>query len=168
MQALAAKAAHVINSATYYGQCGWMPDSASMWAREYSRLSAGRPGLAGAMSARAEAQTLRIALLYAILDGSNNVDIPHLRAALEVWRYCQDSVDYCFGGAMASTTVDRIHAYLLTMPEGASLTQISNHFGRHKKSDELQRALNTLKESGNARSEARKTGGRAADVWFAC
>ncbi len=168
LQALAAKAAHVINSATHYSQCGWMPDAASMWAREYSRLSGGRPGLAGAMSARAEAQTLRIALLYAILDGSNNVDVHHLRAALEVWRYCQDSVDYCFGSAMANTTTDRIHSYLFTMPEGASLTQISNHFGRHKKSDELQRALNTLKESGNARSESRKTGGRAADVWFAC
>src|ERR1019366_7203531 len=108
-----------------------------------SRLSAGRPGLAGAMSARAEAQTLRIALIYAILDGCNNVDIPHLRAALEVWRYCQDSVDYCFGGTMANTTTDRIHAYLFTMPEGASLTQISNHFGRNKKREELQRAPTT-------------------------
>lgn len=168
LQALAAKAAHVISSATYYGQCGWMSDAASMWAREYSRLSAGRPGLAGAMSARAEAQTLRIALIYAILDGCNNVDVPHLRAALEVWRYCQDSVEYCFGGTVGNTTIDRIHAYLFTMPEGASLTQISTHFGRHKKSDELQRALITLKESGIARSETRKTGGRAADVWFAC
>ena len=168
LQALAAKAAHVINSAAYYGQCGWVSDAASVWAREYSRLSAGRPGLAGAMSARAEAQTLRIALIYAILDGCNNVDVPHLRAALEVWRYCQDSVDYCFGGTMANTTTDRIHAYLFTMPEGASLTQISNHFGRNKKREELQRALTTLKESSIARSETRKTGGRAADIWFAC
>ncbi len=168
LQALATKAAHVINAASYYGQCGWMPDAASMWAKEYSRLSAGRPGLAGAMSARAEAQTLRLALLYAILDGCNNVDILHLRAALEVWRYCQDSVDYCFGGTMANTTIDRIHAYLCTMPEGASLTQISGYFGRNKKREELQHALTALKESGIARSEAKKTGGRAADMWFAC
>jgi hypothetical protein len=168
LQALAAKAAHVINSATYYGQCGWASDAASIWAREYSRLSAGRPGLAGAMSARAEAQTLRIALIYAILDGCNNVDIPHLRAALEVWRYCQESVDYCFGGTTNNSTANRIYGYLTTMPGGASLTQISNHFGRNKKSDELQRALTALKESGIARSETKKTGGRAADIWFAC
>jgi hypothetical protein len=168
LRALAAKAAHVINSATYYGQCGWMPHAASLWAKEYSRLSAGRPGLAGAMSARAEAQTLRIALIYAVLDSSNNVDVPHLRAALEAWRYCQDSVDYCFGGTVGNATTDRIHALLVTMPEGASLTQISNHFGRNKKSDELQRSLAALKESGSARSETRKTGGRAVDMWFAC
>jgi hypothetical protein len=54
------------------------------------------------------------------------------------------------------------------MPEGASVTQINHHFGKNKKSDELQRALATLKESGKARSESRKTGGRAADIWFAC
>ncbi|MDR3411570.1 MAG: bifunctional DNA primase/polymerase [Formivibrio sp.] len=168
LRSLAAKAAHVINIATYYGQCGWMPDAASMWAREYSRLSAGRPGLAGAMSARAEAQTLRIALLYAILDGCNNVDIPHLKAALEVWRYCQDSVDYCFGGTADNSSANRIYSYLVTMPKGASLTQVSSYFGRNKKSDELQRALTALKESGIARSETRKTGGRAADIWFAC
>lgn len=168
LQALAANAAHVINLSSYYGRCGWEPDAASMWAREYSRLSAGRPGLAGAMSARAEAQTLRIALIYAILDGHNTVDVPHLRAALEVWRYCQDSVDYCFAGTTDNSTANRIYAFLVTMPEGATLTQISSHFGRNKKSDELQRALTTLKESSIARSEPRKTGGRAADVWFAC
>jgi hypothetical protein len=168
LQALAAKAAHVINSSSYYGKCGWTPNAASLWAREYSRLSSGRPGLAGAMSARAEAQTLRIALIYAVLDGCNNVDVSHLRAALEVWRYCQDSVDYCFGGSVGNSTADRIYTLLLNMPEGASLTQINHHFGRNKKSDELQRALATLKESGKARSESRKTGGRAADIWFAC
>jgi len=89
-------------------------------------------------------------------------------AALEVWRCCQDSVDYCFGGTLTNTTADRILAFLLNMPEGATLTQISSHFGRNKKSDELQRAITTLKDSGKARSESRKTGGRAADIWFAC
>ena len=168
LQELAAKAAHCITQAGYYGKCGWVPDAASLWAREYSRLSGGRPGLSGAMSARAESQTLRIALIYAVLDGCNNVDVHHLRAALEVWRYCQDSVDFCFGGSMANTTADKILGMLAAMPEGASLTQISHYFGRNKKSDELQRALASLKETGKARSETRKTGGRAADLWFAC
>ncbi len=168
LQVLAATAAHVVSCAQHYGKCGWMPDAASIWAKAYSRLSAGRAGLSGAMSARAEAQTLRIALVYAILDGCKNLDAPHLLAALEVWRYCQDSVDYCFGGSMANTTADRILTMLAAMPEGASLTQISNYFGRNRKSDELQQALAMLKRSGQARSEIRKTGGRSAAVWFAC
>jgi hypothetical protein len=168
LQELAARASHVLDAATYYGRCGWVPDAASLWAREYGRLSSGRAGLSGAMSARAEAQTLRIALIYAVLDGCNNIDVHHLRASLEVWRYCQDSVDYCFGSASGDTTVDRILNMLGSMPEGASLTQISAHFGRNKSKDELQRALDALKSSAKARSESRKTGGRAAVVWFAC
>jgi hypothetical protein len=168
LQALAAKAARAIDCSTYYGECGWLPDAASLWAREYSRLSSSTPGLAGAMSARAETQTLRIALIYAVLDGCNNVDVHHLRAALEVWRYCQDSVGYCFAGTIANTTADRIASMLAGMTEGASLTQISNYFGRNKKTAELQRALATLKESGKARCETHKTAGRAAEVWFAC
>ena len=168
LQELAYRAAHCIAQSAHYGRCGWVANAASLWAREYGRLSSGKVGLAGAMSARAEAQTLRIALIYAVLDGCNNLDIPHLRAALEVWRYCQNSVDYCFGGSLSNTTADKIKSMLASMPEGASLTQISHHFGRNKKSDELQRALASLKESGIARSETRKTGGRAADLWFAC
>jgi hypothetical protein len=165
---LAAKASHVISLSMHYGKCGWVPDAASMWAKEYGRLSSGKTGLAGAMSARAEAQTLRIALIYAVMDGCNNVDVYHLRAALEVWRYCQDSVDYCFGSASGDTTADRILNMLASTPEGASLTQISAHFGRNKSKDELQRALDTLKTTGKARLELRKTGGRAAVIWFAC
>jgi hypothetical protein len=98
------------------------------------------------------------------------MEIPHLRAALEVWRYCQDSVDYCFGSASGDTTADSILNMLGSMPEGASLTQISARFNRNKTMDELQRALGTLRTCGKARSETRKpTGnGRAAEIWFAC
>jgi len=69
LQELATKAAHVIHLSSHYGKCGWVPDAASMWAKEYGRLSSGGAGLSGAMSARAEAQTIRIALIYAVLDG---------------------------------------------------------------------------------------------------
>jgi hypothetical protein len=167
LQALAAKASHVIQCASYYGKCGWLPDAAAMWGQEYKRLSAGVSGVAGSMSARAETQILRLALIYAIMDGRNNINVPHLCAALEVWRYCQDSVHYCFGSASGNSIADRIMAMLKAMPEGASLTQISAHFGRNRKKEELQRALDTLKATGKARSESRQTEGRPALVWFA-
>ena len=140
------------------------------YGREYVRLSSGRAGLARAMSARTEAQTVRLALIYAVLGGCNNIEVHHLRAALEVWRYCQDSVDYCFCSASGDSTADSILNMLGSMPEGASLTQISARFNRNKTTDELQRALATLKTSGKARSESgRPTGkGRAAEIWFAC
>lgn len=153
--------------ANYYGKCGWYSDAASMWAKEYARLSNAKPGMAGAVSSRAEAQALRLSLIYAILDGSNNIDVPHIKAAMEVWRYCQDSVDYCFGGKSNDPMADAILDLLTRTMEGASLTQISHHFGKNKKSDEIQRALAVLSGMGKARSEQRKTNSRAAEVWFA-
>jgi hypothetical protein len=41
-------------------------DAKAIWHREYKRLSEGKPGLAGALLARAEAQTMRLACVYAL------------------------------------------------------------------------------------------------------
>jgi hypothetical protein len=45
----------------------------------------------GAVTARGEAQVMRLACLYALADISSFVRLEHLRAGLEVWRYCFDS-----------------------------------------------------------------------------
>ena len=50
------------------------------WQDIYSALSAEQPGLLGAVTARAEAQTVRLALIYALLDGTNEIDEPHLKS----------------------------------------------------------------------------------------
>jgi hypothetical protein len=53
-----------------------------LWASLYPRLSAGLPGLFGAVTARAEAQVLRLSTLYAVLDGTAQVGVSHLLAGL--------------------------------------------------------------------------------------
>ena len=61
------------------------------WHRIYPDLSAGAHGLSGAVISRAEAQTMRLALLYALLDQSETIQVEHLRAALALWRCCEVS-----------------------------------------------------------------------------
>ena len=68
-----------------------------MWASVYPRLSEGLPGLLGAVTARAEAQCIRLALLYALLDGAPQIDDEHLRAALAVWDRSLASAMFIFG-----------------------------------------------------------------------
>jgi hypothetical protein len=80
----------------------------SVWFAVYSDLSAGRLGLAGAVTSRAEAQTMRLATLYAVLDRSPAIRAEHLTAALEVWRYCEDSVRFIFGDSLGDATADEI------------------------------------------------------------
>ena len=48
------------------------PQARERWIAAYDELSRGEPGLAGAATARAEAHTVRLALLYALLDCSDS------------------------------------------------------------------------------------------------
>ena len=52
------------------------------WEAVYADLSAPQSGLLGAITARAEAQTVRLALVYALLDCKDEIDAAHLGAAI--------------------------------------------------------------------------------------
>src|SRR5262249_23866853 len=71
-----------------------------LWAFEYERLTQGPSGLLGAITARAEAQVVRLALNYALLDCSLLITQEHLNTALAVWDYAQDSAAFLFGDAL--------------------------------------------------------------------
>ena len=68
-----------------------------LWAEVYPDLSSGKPGLIGAVISRSEAQVMRLACLYAVLDQSVVITTDHLLAALALWDYCEASVDISGG-----------------------------------------------------------------------
>jgi hypothetical protein len=127
-----------------------------MWCGVYPVLSEGKPGLLGAVTSRAEAQTMRLACIYALLDGSALVNAEHLSAALEVWRYCEDSARFIFGDAMGDAVADEIHRELRRRPHGMTRSDIRDHFGRNKSSAEIVRALESLRMNGLARGGKEK------------
>src|SRR5262249_10290624 len=73
------------------GRLKMTAEARKLWHGVYPKLSEGQPGLLGAITARAEAQVIRLALIYALLDKSADIDIAHLQAALAVWEYCEAS-----------------------------------------------------------------------------
>jgi hypothetical protein len=136
------------------------------WAAVYSELSAAQPGLLGAVTARAEAQTIRLALLYALLDGTDKIDLPHLKAALAVWEYCEASAAHIFGRALGDPIADEISRALQQSPDGMTRTAIRDLFGRNRSADRIGAALALLFSNGRARVETIMTGGRPAETWF--
>jgi hypothetical protein len=105
------------------------------WADIYDVIADGElPGIAAALTNRAEAQTLRLALLYAVLDGSPRIDVVHLEAAWALWRYCQASVLYIWPDATGDRDVDRlIDAVRRAEPVGLSVGEAyETVFGKHK------------------------------------
>jgi hypothetical protein len=138
-----------------------------LWAEVYPDLSDGKPGLVGAVTSRAEAQALRLSMLCALLDCSDEIRLPHLVAALALWDYCEKSARWIFGDALGDPVADTILSELRQVDEpGLTRSQISGLFGRHRTATEIELALRLLREKGLAHSESAETDGRAAEVWF--
>ena len=141
----------------------------TLWRQVYEKLSEGKPGLLGAATSRAEAQVMRLACVYAVLDCSKLIRVRHLKAALEVWRYCEDSARYTFGEALGDPTADEILRSLREREEGLSRDQLREQFSHNKSSEEIDRALTVLEEYGLANMRKERSGGRGRPVerWHA-
>jgi hypothetical protein len=141
-------------------------EARELWASVYPELSEGKPGLLGAVTSRAEAQVLRLSLIYALLDKSRVVRVPHLKAALAAWDYCFASAKYIFGQRLGDRLADELLSLLRSSPDGMSRTQISNHLGRHQTADRIGAALESLRRNGSVHSTTTSTGGRPMETWF--
>ena len=139
-----------------------------LWHAVYPDLSRGKPGLLGAMIARAEAQVIRLGCIYALLDISLEIRVEHLKAALAVWDYCEASCRYIFGDKLGDPAADGLLKALHgSGPEGMTRTEINKLFKGHRLSNEIGRALHLLESLGLARQETQETRGRSVEVWFA-
>jgi hypothetical protein len=143
------------------------PDAAKLWREVYSELSRDRDGLWGLVTNRAEAQVVRLSLIYALLDGSLCVRKVHLEAALAAWRYCEASAAWIFGQHDANPLAEAILAALKDRPDGMTRSELFDFFQRHKKSEEIDAALRWLAELGKARYRQEKTAGRPKVRWLA-
>jgi hypothetical protein len=165
---LGSRLALVITNASTVGRVGWAEAGAEAWKAVYGQLSAGKPGLLGAVTARADPQCIRLGLVYALLDGAANIDLPHIRAALAVWEYCEASAAHIFGASLGDPVADDIQRALHRAGgEGMSRNTIRDYFGRHQSSDRIGAALALLLSKGLARADVRATGGRPVEVWSA-
>ena len=143
-------------------------DAKRLWLEKYHDLSEGKPGLFGAVTGRAEAQVVRLSLIYALLDRAKSIGVEHLRAALAVWAYCEASARYVWRDDLLGDPVaDQILAALRAAANGMTRWDLYNHFSRHVKEAELDRAISVLAERGLIRSASEDTGGRPVTRYWA-
>ena len=118
--------------------------ASELWNDYYATLSQDRPGLHGTATGRAEAQVLRLSALYAALDCSPIIQLPHLQAALALWDYCSASAASLFGTCVGDSIADRIREALQASPDGLTRKQIRNLFHGHVSSALIDQALAKL------------------------
>jgi hypothetical protein len=139
-------------------------EATELWRSIYPALSEAKPGLLGAILGRAEAQVLRLSLIYALLDRSDVIRVPHLAAALAVWDYCDASARQIFGARVGFTLADVLFE-ALSQRESMTTTEIHAVVGRNRKAEEIRGALDQLVGVGKVHSVTRPTRGRTATAW---
>ena len=139
-----------------------------LWAKVYPDLSEGKLGLAGALTGRAEAQVMRLAMVYAVLDCSPVIRVEHLTAAIALWEYCDESVTWCFGDATGDSVADVILEALRDVGRaGLTRTEVSDLLGRNVSAARIAQALVALKARQLAVDSRQPTDGRPVERWFA-
>lgn len=162
--------ARAIDQARVVGQVTFGADARELWAPIYPALS--RPeatGVLAAILARGATHVLRIALLYAALDGSRTIEARHLSAALAFWRYCESSTRSVY--AKADTLSPRAGKLLAALknagPRGLSRSQVRAAIGSNNVPEaEITAALAELRSASLVdRLPPVATKGRPAEVW---
>ncbi len=156
-------------------------DAKALWHGVYDALTKAKPGAFGMTTSRGHAQTLRLSLLYALLDGSDTITAEHLRAALAVWAYCEASARCIFGGdgdqgrrdgGQTHATVPLpLHLRLLdtiVKTPGINRKGLHEATGNRIKADDMEPALAILEAQCLAHRSLCQSegGGRPAECWW--
>ena len=157
--------AGAIKHARTAGQLRLDPAARELWHHAYQQLAIAQPGIAGAICARAEAHTIRLALLYALSDGERHITPEHLQAALALYDYAARSATWALQGATGNPLAEQIHAALLNAPGGLTRSQISDALQHNRPAEQIQQALSALTLAGRATRTEIPTAGRPAELW---
>jgi hypothetical protein len=122
-----------------------------LWRDNYEHLvgEGKRTGLLAEVTARATGHVVRMAMIYSLLDLSNVITPIHLDAALECWRYAEDSAKYVFGNTASDPIAEQIFKALKSNENGLTQNQLRDLFSRNISSSRIKVALSLLLESGH-------------------
>jgi hypothetical protein len=127
-----------------------------MWTRAYEHLSIAHDGLYGSVTSRSEAQVIRLALLYALLDCSDHIRSEHLHAALAFWQYCEDSARFIFDELTAEQQM--MIEFLREHGSQTKTDLLKTLFQRHRPAAEIAADLAELVRRGIVSSCRNKKG----------
>lgn len=144
-------------------EIGFTAETRQQWEQLYPILTTDRTGIYGVVTSRAEAQVVRLSLVYALLDGKAQIEPEHLSAAVALWQYCDDSAKYIFGDSHSDPDSNKI---LKALAQGdMTTTELNALFGGHLSGDRLRSLLADLEGSGRITQTKENSKGRPKSVF---
>jgi len=142
----------------------WSAEAKEAWcSKYYADLTKDHQGLVGCVINRGEAQVVRLAMIYCLLDGSDTITLDHLEAALAFWSYCEQSARFIFHGRQRDQVAQRILDALVNGP--MTSTEIHRLFDSHVSRERIETSLSELSAAGRVVHEKIKTKGRPVTLW---
>lgn len=112
-------------------------------------------------------RSTRLALIYALLDCSDTIDVEHLRAALAVWEYSDRSAGWCYGRSVGDPLADELWQAISGRPNGMTRTDIRDHFSRNKRRHDIDNALTRLFQAEMVECRRGAAGnGPPVETWY--
>ena len=163
VERLGVEYARRLSIARDFDEVEFADDAREMYASLYPEMTKEEPGLFGVVTARAEAQIIRLALTYALLDTSQIIKVEHLSAAFAAWDYCAASARMLFGDAGGDPLEARILAAFETGPK--TMTELHRAFSGHARAHELRATLERMEARGRIECRETSTAGRPGTAW---
>lgn len=165
IEPLVSRLKRCIDFAQTVGEMKRDEESRKIWYEVYPSLSEGKAGLFGALTSRAEAQVMRLACIYALLDCSLVIRTEHLLASLALWEYVEASVKFIFGEATGDPIADRILRAVECSGHGLSRRDIyKGLFSGNYRAERIDRAITSLLSCNRVRIDRQTTSGRPVEV----
>jgi hypothetical protein len=162
--------AEALEHAQGAGQLRLHSSAKRQWRSAYKEMSKrSMDGVGGALTARAEAHCIRLALIYALLDGASSIHADHLQAASALWAYAASSAAWAFAESTGDPLAEQIHRALQENPGGLTRTQLHEVLHRNHPAAQIKEALGALQAVGRAQpcKKQNSSGGRPAELWSA-
>ena len=165
-ETLARQVAAAIDTARKTSRVTRSTEARALWHEVYPALTSDRTGNFGSITSRAEAHVLRLSILYALMDGQSEIQLCHLKAAMECWRYCQDSALYIWGDFAQGGMAGKIRAALTDAgQDGLTRTQLYNALGGRLSPEEFVPELEKLISGGEVTEARKPTRGKPVTIY---
>ncbi|WP_312200275.1 DUF3987 domain-containing protein [Anaerospora hongkongensis] len=168
LKALADKVNEAVAYAGKVNSVDMSEDAREMWCEVYKSLDTQKAGIVGSALVRAVPIVRRLAMIYALLDRKNVVEIEHLEAALAVWERSEQSVRFIFGESQVDSEQRKICTGILTCLQSGekSSTDLIRYFKNHVVVKKINAALGSLSADGKiAYREEKANNNKSVMLW---
>lgn len=158
--------AGIIEFASQPRVMSFSPDAEKIWADVYCELAKeDENGILDSLMSRADSNTLRVAMIYALMDMSVIIDTDHILAAVALMNYARKSTELIFGDTTGDPIADTILDALSEATGGLSKTEINKDvFNKNKTSAQISAALELLISQKKVQAYKHKPAGKRKSI----